>query len=104
MPVAVVVEAAGLLEHAGQLDAARPHVVDVSLRAGVAVLEGPLLLGLAPEDLVVLVAVERRVDVDQVHAAVGKLAELVEAIAAVDDAGVEQGRQALNKVIATRPG
>ena len=60
VPVAVVVEAAGLLEHAGQLDATRAHVVDVGGRGGVAVLERPLFLGLAPEDLVVAVAVERR--------------------------------------------
>ena len=90
VPVAVVVEAAGLLEDASQLDAARAHVVDVGLRAGVAVLEGPPLPGLAPEDLVVAVAVEGRVDVDQVHAAVGQLAELVQAVAAVDATRIEQ--------------
>jgi len=56
----------------------------------VAVLEGPLLLGLAPEDLVVAVAVERRVDVDEVHVGIGQLAKLVEAVAAIDDAGVEE--------------
>ena len=39
VPVAVVVEAAGLLEHAGQFDAARAHEVDVGLRRFVAVLE-----------------------------------------------------------------
>ena len=44
VPVAVVVEAAGLLEDAGQFHAARAHEVDVGLRAGVAVLEGALLL------------------------------------------------------------
>ena len=97
--IAVVVEAAGFLEDAGKFDAARAHVFDVGVGAGVAVLEvkkkparlrsgfGPL----APEDLVVAVAVEGRVDVDQVHAGVGELAQLVEAVAAVDDAGVEQG-------------
>lgn len=56
------------------------------------VLESPLLLGLAPEHLVVPVAVERRVDVDQIDAAIRQLAQLVEIVAAVDDAGVEQRR------------
>jgi hypothetical protein len=93
VPVAVVVEAPALLEHARKLDAARAHVVDVRLRGGVAVLEGPLLFRLAPEDLVVAIAVERRVGVDQVHAAVGQLAELVQAVAAIDDARIEQGRR-----------
>ena len=93
VPVAVVVEAAGLLEDAGELDAAGPHVVDVGLRGGVAVFEGPLLLGLAPEDFVVAVGVERRIDVDQVDAGIGQLGELFEVVAAVDDAGVEQGRR-----------
>jgi hypothetical protein len=55
----------------------------------VAVLEGAFLLGLAPEDLVIAVGVERRIDVDQVHAALGELAQLLQAIAAVDDARVE---------------
>ena len=70
VPVAVVVEAAGLLEHAGEFDAARAHVVDVGAGVLVPVLEGALLLGLAPEDFVVAVRVERRVDVDEVDAAV----------------------------------
>ena len=47
-------------EHAGQFDAARAHVVDVRPCAAVPVLERALLLRLAPEDLVVAVAVERR--------------------------------------------
>src|SRR5215210_3487592 len=87
-PRPVTAEAAGGLEDAGEFDAAGPHVVDVGLGAGVAVLEGPLLLGLAPEDLVVAVGVERRVDVDQVDAAVGQVPQLLQAVAAVDHAGV----------------
>ena len=75
-----------------EFDAAGAHEVDVGLGGGVAVLEGALLLGLAPEDLVVAVGVEGRVDVDEVHAGVGELAELVEVVAAVDDAGIDQGR------------
>ena len=89
-----MLEAAGSLEYAGQFDAARAHVVDVGLRAGVAVLEGPLLLGLAPEDLVVAVAVERRIDVDQVHALIRQLLDLVEAVAAIDDPRIQKGGRA----------
>ena len=55
-----------------------------------AVFEGALLLGLAPEDFVVAVRVERRVDVDQIHARGGQLPELFEIVAAIDDAGVDQ--------------
>ena len=70
MPVAVVVEGAGLLEDAGEFDASRHHEVDISLGGRMAVVEGPLLLGLAPEDIVVAVGVERRVDVHQVDTGV----------------------------------
>ena len=59
MVAAVVVEAAGLLEHAGQLHAARAHVIYVGLRALMPVLEAALLLRLASEDLAVAVRVER---------------------------------------------
>ena len=45
MPVAVVVEAAGFLEDAGELQAAGTHVFNVRRRRGVAVFEGPLFLG-----------------------------------------------------------
>ena len=45
--------AAGVLEHARQADAAVPHVVDVRLRAGVAVLEGAFVVAIAPEHPVV---------------------------------------------------
>ena len=93
MPVAVVIEAAGLFEHAGQFHAARPHVVDVRLRAGMAVLKGPLLLRLSPKDLVVAVAVEGRVDVDQVDAALRQLRQLLQVVAAVDDARIDQRRR-----------
>src|SRR5438094_2904274 len=89
MPIAVVVEAAGFLEDAGELDAAGTHVVDIRFRAGVAILEGSLFLGLAPEDFVIPVRVERRIDVDQIDTGVREIAELFQTIAAVDDAGVE---------------
>jgi hypothetical protein len=58
----------------------------------VAVVEGALLLGLSPEDFVVAIGVERRVDVDEVYAGVGQLAQLFQVVAAVDDARIEQGR------------
>ena len=58
-----------------------------------AVVEGALLLRLAPEHFVVAVGIEGRVDVDQVHAVVRELLELVEVVAAVDDAGVQQRRR-----------
>ncbi len=61
-----------------------------------AVLEGALLLGLAPKDFVVAVGVERRVNVDEVHALIGQLAQLFQVIAAIDDAGIPsaEGRPA----------
>ena len=55
VPVAVIVEAAGAFENAGKLLAARAHEFDVGLGRGVAVVEGTLLLGLAPEHFVVAV-------------------------------------------------
>ena len=48
---------------------------------------------LAPEDFVVAVGVKGRVYVDEVHAGVGELTQLVEVVAAVDDAGVHEGRR-----------
>ena len=91
VPVAVVIKAAGLFEDAGELHAARAHVVNVSLGVLVAVFKGALLLGLAPKDLVVAVGVEGRVNVNQVHAGVGQLGELFQIVAAINDAGVEEG-------------
>jgi len=90
VPVAVVIKAAGLFEDAGELHAARTHVVNVSLGVLVAVFKGALLLGLAPEDFVVAVGVEGRVNVNQIHAGIGQLGELFQIVAAVNDAGVEQ--------------
>jgi hypothetical protein len=90
VPVAMVVEVAGFLEDAGQLHAAGAHEFDVGLRAGVAVFEGSLLLGFAPEDFVITIAGEGWIDVDQINAGIGQLGELFEIVAAIDDAGVEQ--------------
>ena len=86
----LLIRTTGLFEDAGHFDAARAHELDVGLGTGVAVREGALLLGLAPEDFVVAVGVEGRVNVDEVNAGVGELAELFEAIAAIDDTGVHQ--------------
>jgi hypothetical protein len=93
VPVAVVVEGAGEFEDAVEFDAAGPHEFDIGLGGGVAVIEGAFFFGFAPEDLVVAIGIERRVDVDEVHAMVGELFELVEVVAAVDDAGIDEGRR-----------
>ncbi|MBN1508156.1 MAG: hypothetical protein JW955_14995 [Sedimentisphaerales bacterium] len=61
MPVAVVVEGAGLLEDSAELDATGAHEVDVSGGGGVTVFKSAFLLCLAPEDLIVAIGVEGRV-------------------------------------------
>ena len=88
---------AGFLDDAGELRAAETHVIDVGLRGSVAIFEGSLFFGLAPEDFIISIGVERRIDVDQIHTRIrqpirqaqGRLGELFEVIAAVDDAGIE---------------
>ena len=92
MPVAVIIEASGLFQNTMQLDAARAHVLDVRLRRFVAVFERTFFLRLAPEDLVVPVGVERRVNVDQIDTRLRQLAELVEIIAAINDPRIDQRR------------
>ena len=42
MPIAVIVEAASFLEHAMQLDAAQPHVVDIDLGRRMTIFEASL--------------------------------------------------------------
>ena len=69
------------------------HELVVGLGGCVAVLEGAFLPGLAPEDLVVAVRVEGRVDVDEVDRGVGEFLELHQVVAAIDDAGIHQGRR-----------
>jgi hypothetical protein len=88
----VVIKAAGLFEDAGELHAARAQVVNVSLGVLVAVFKGALLLGVAPEDYIVAVGVEGRVNVNQIHAGIGQLGEMLQMVAAINDAGVEEGR------------
>ncbi len=56
-----------------------------------AVFKGAPLPGLAPEDFVVAVGVEGRVYVNEVNAGVGQLGELFQIVAAINDAGVEEG-------------
>src|ERR1035438_6960384 len=46
----------------------------------------------SPARTVVAVGVEGRVNVNQIHAGVGQLGELFQIVAAVNDAGVEEGR------------
>ena len=72
VPVAVIIKGAGFLEHAGEFTQ-RGAVVDVRLRAGVAVFEGAFLFRLAPEDFVIAIRVEGLfdlltpwIDVDQI--------------------------------------
>jgi hypothetical protein len=59
----------------------------------VAVLEGALLFRLAPEDFVVTVGIERRVDLDEIHARIRQLAKLVKVVAAIDNLGCDQRRR-----------
>lgn len=93
VPVAVIVETAGAFENAGELLAPRAHEFDVGLRRSVAVIEGALLFGLPPKDFIIAIGIEGRVDVDQIDAAIGELRELVEVVAAVDDARVQKRRR-----------
>jgi len=48
---------------------------------------------LAPEDLVGAVAVERRINVDQVHATIRQLLELIQIVAAMDDPRIHNRRR-----------
>src|ERR1017187_4749286 len=64
VPVAVIIKAVGLFEDARQLFAARAHVVNVSRSGFVAVVKPPLLARLRPENFVVAVGIERRVNVN----------------------------------------
>ena len=74
----MVIKAAGLFEDAGELHAARAHVVNVCLGILVAVFKGALLLGLAPA----LASPARTV---------GQRGERFQIVAAINDAGVEEG-------------
>jgi hypothetical protein len=56
------------------------------------ILEGTLLLRFAPEHLIVPVGVERGIDITQVDALIRKPPELVQAVAAIHNVGVDKGR------------
>ena len=56
------------------------------------VFEAAFLFRLAPEDFVIAIRIEGRVDVDEINAGWRELSQLVEVVAAVDDAGVDDGR------------
>ena len=43
------------------------------------------------EDFIVAIRIERRVDVDQIDAGVRQFGKLFEVVAAVDDAGIDEG-------------
>src|SRR5665213_233077 len=94
VPVAVVVERPRLFQDSCDFHATRTHVLDVSFCRFVSVLKGPLLLGLAPKNFVVAIRVERRIDVAKVYAVVRELPELIEAVAAMDDASIDERRGA----------
>ena len=90
VPVAVIVKAAGFFEYPRQLHATGPHEFDIGLRGLMAVVKRPLFLGLAPEDLIVPIRVEGRIDVDEVDAGIRQLLELLKIVAAVDDPRIEK--------------
>src|ERR1039458_7953099 len=52
---------------------------------------GYYFTGRAPEDFVVAVGVEGRVNVNEVNAGIRQLGELFQIVAAINDAGVEEG-------------
>jgi hypothetical protein len=73
-----------------QFNAARAHEVDASFRRFVAIFKRPFLLGLAPKHFVIAVRVERRVNVDQIHAGIGQFLEFLQIVAAVDEARIHE--------------
>jgi hypothetical protein len=51
------------------------------------VLERPLFPCITPKHFIILVGIERRVDIDQVDAIFRKIFQMLEAISAIDDGG-----------------
>jgi len=86
----MIIKAAGRFEDARQLLAARAHVVNVCLGGFVAVVEAAFLAGLRPEDFVVAVGVEGRVEIFEVNTGVGQFLQLLQIVAAIDDARVDK--------------
>ncbi len=83
VPVAVEIKRPGFLKHPVQFNASRPHKLDIRLRRGVPVFKRPFFLRLAPEHLIIAVAVKRRVDIDQIHAPIRQLLQLLQVIPAI---------------------
>ena len=92
VPIAVIVKAASLLQNPRQLGATGPHELDIRPRRFVAILKGSLLFGFPPENFVGPVGIERRVDINKVDARIGQLFQLLQVVAAIDDASIENGR------------
>ena len=86
----MIIKAPGLFQHAGQFQAPRPHVLNVSAGGFVPVLKGSFFLGLTPKHLVIAIRVERRVNVNQVNASGREFRELVQVVTAINNAGVHQ--------------
>lgn len=57
------------------------------------VFEGALLPFLAPEHFIVAVGIERRVKIDKVNAMGRQLRQLLKVVTAVNDLGVDYGRE-----------
>ena len=91
VPIAVVVKAPGRFQNSRQLHTARAHKINVSGGRGVAIFKRPFLFRLSPEDFIVAVGIEWRVNVDQINTLIWKALELVQAIATIDDLGIEEG-------------
>src|SRR3989338_543158 len=85
MPVAVVVEAAGFSEHTVHLNHARAHIGNVRISIAEAIIEGSFLTRITPEDLVVAITVERRVNVYEVYRLVRHFLEHLKVVATIND-------------------
>ncbi len=72
-----------------QLDASGSHVIDVGLRGCVSIREAAFLFRFAPEHFVVPVRIKWRIYVDEIDTAGGELSQLIEIVAAIDDARVD---------------
>jgi len=69
------------------------RIFNVSRGGFVAVVESPFLARLRPEDFVIAIGIKRRVYVNQINAGVGQFLELIQIVAAINDAGVHERRR-----------
>src|SRR6266516_3477788 len=76
-----------------QLDTAWAHVIDVGLGGGMSIFKAAPLFRFAPKHLVVAVRIKWRVDVAQIDARCWEFSQLIEIIAAVDNASVDERRR-----------